>query len=597
MVNERMFNEAVGAVRNGEINRARDLFTRLIKVDPRNVECWIWMSAVVDTPKERIYCLQEALKIDPTNQVARRGLVMAGALPPEGKPESIGPIRRNWQSALQADLEKKEPTNWRRIILLCVSGMLAVGLIILGIIGSRRVTPSMSQLKPAYTLRPSATYLPTNTPLMRTSSPTFIGPVPLWMQLKATYTPTALYVATPHPRTEAFRSGMYRFQAGDFNAAIPYFQQALTLEPGSPDILFYIGESYRLQGNTSEAMKTYVQAIQLDANFAPPYLARALLILKFNPNTDIRPDLKKAVTLDPGFAEAYLQLAALDLQDKQYQAVLDDAAQAEKTRPDSPWVFLYRAQAYLALNQPEKALQSAQKANQLDMTILISYRILAQALQANGNLSASLEPLQTYLLYQPEDDDAWVLLGKAYADQHDLTHAESAFTQAIKLGNISFDAFFGRGMIYLDQGEDQNALADLQTAYQLNKGSFAVCLNLGRAYTQVSQFNDAVTYFNLAEKIAASDADLAAVYYWRAVNLEAAGQPLLAINVWKKLLALPANAVPQEWANTAQKKISAANTPTATQTLTRTQTSTPSSTPTRTTTVTLTPTPAHTATH
>jgi tetratricopeptide (TPR) repeat protein len=581
MVDQAMYTEAVNAIQNGEVNRARDLLARLLKLDPRSVDCWIWMSSVVETSKERIYCLQEALRIDPGNEAAQRGLILAGALPPDGKLESIGTIRRNWQNDLQSELNKKEPIPWSKVIRISLASLVTVALIVVGFIGSRSIKPAAYRPKPASTLKASATYLPSNIPAGQISTPTpaFTGPTPLWMTLKATYTPTKLYVTTLHPRTEAYRGAMEKYQASDWQGAITYFEQVLQLEPNAVDMVYYIGEAYRQMGDNTNALAQYDQAIQLNPDFAPAYYRKAMLTLQINPKADIRPLIEQAVAKDTNYAEAYLQLAALDLVDEQYQAVLDDAAQAKKTRPDPiPLVFLYRAQAYLALNRPSEALTSAQKANQLDVTILFGYRVLGQALQANNRLVDSLQPLQTYTAFVTDDALALTMLGKAYAAAQDVKDAETAFTQALGLNGGLFEAYLGRGLIYLDAQDNQEALNDLGAAFRLNTKSFSACLGLGRAYLQNAKFTSAVDQFKIAEGLAAADEDFAAIYYWRASTYDAAGQRLLAAADWKKLLALPAAAVPQEWAIQAQQHLSATATATATLTPTRVRTRTPTAT-------------------
>jgi Flp pilus assembly protein TadD len=70
-----MFQEAIQAARQGKRIRARDLLTRLLRSDQTNPKYWIWLSAVVDTRKEQIYCLQSALKLDPNDGEARKGLI------------------------------------------------------------------------------------------------------------------------------------------------------------------------------------------------------------------------------------------------------------------------------------------------------------------------------------------------------------------------------------------------------------------------------------------------------------------------------------------------------------------------------------------
>ena len=78
-----MLTEAIAAVRAGDQTRARDLLGRLLKVDSANPEYWLWMSSVVESEREKIYCLQSVLRHDPTNRAALRGLTILGSHIPE----------------------------------------------------------------------------------------------------------------------------------------------------------------------------------------------------------------------------------------------------------------------------------------------------------------------------------------------------------------------------------------------------------------------------------------------------------------------------------------------------------------------------------
>ena len=54
---ENMFLEAQKAIEAGDKARGKDLLTRLLKQNQQNADYWLWMSAVVDSEKERRYCL------------------------------------------------------------------------------------------------------------------------------------------------------------------------------------------------------------------------------------------------------------------------------------------------------------------------------------------------------------------------------------------------------------------------------------------------------------------------------------------------------------------------------------------------------------
>ena len=97
MAQDNMYLEAMEAAREGKRARARDLLTRLIRANQSNVDYWLGMSAVVDSQKEQIYCLEKALEVEPDNDVAKRGLVLMGG---RSADENIVPVtpkrKREW---------------------------------------------------------------------------------------------------------------------------------------------------------------------------------------------------------------------------------------------------------------------------------------------------------------------------------------------------------------------------------------------------------------------------------------------------------------------------------------------------------------------
>jgi hypothetical protein len=64
----------IEAARDGNREEARNLFTLLTKQDPNNIQAWLWLAGVSDTPTQRRNALERALQIDPHNEMALRGL-------------------------------------------------------------------------------------------------------------------------------------------------------------------------------------------------------------------------------------------------------------------------------------------------------------------------------------------------------------------------------------------------------------------------------------------------------------------------------------------------------------------------------------------
>ncbi len=111
MADDVIFQEAVDALRGGNKAHARELLTGLIKNDQNNVDYWIWLSAAMETSKERVYCLQTAFKLDPENATAKRGLILLGALPAD---ETIQPFQMNRPRAGRKDFYSRTKNRSQR---------------------------------------------------------------------------------------------------------------------------------------------------------------------------------------------------------------------------------------------------------------------------------------------------------------------------------------------------------------------------------------------------------------------------------------------------------------------------------------------------
>ena len=608
MAQEKMFQEALEAVRKGQQARARDLFTRLLRSDSNRADYWLWMSTLVDTQTERIFCLESALRADPNNEIARRGLILLGARPAGPEVQPVPPITRRWDKELEKELVPPKSI-FRRIwdnpllrIFFFIGALALLTGLVLGAINNIRQNEAITfyRVSPFPTLTPEKTTTPTTTRtlVVRSPTPTFIGPTPLWMFLDQTYTPRPIYVNTPHPRVEAYRLAINYYQRNQINLMLQYMRQAATFAPGEPDLIYYIGEALRLQGEYEQALDAYTEAMADNPAFAPPYLGRALLRLDLNPNADVLDDLNRAIELDPGYIDAYLTRAAYRLVHAEPALALEDLNRAESVLPGHPMLYVLSAQAYLELGDITSALHYARLGYQADRTLLPAYITLARSLLLNGEPEQALYYAEIYTRYETDDPFAWLMVGEGYylRGEEFYPQAMEAFNQSIELDNGNPEALRYRGLIHLATGDSRQAVNDLFAATQLVHYQFEYTIDLARAFWANERLEDAGVTFTVAEERAETDSQLAQVYYYRAQVYEQNGFLWDAKMDYESLVALPDEAVPVGWREFAVQRLLAINpptptlTPTSTPTLTPTATPTPSPIPTATNTKTATPT-------
>lgn len=570
-----MFQDAVSALRAGDKTRAKEILTRLLKADQNNATYWVWMSAAVETNKERIYCLQTALKFDPENASAKRGLILLGAIPPD---EDVRPFPLNraraWEEKLllaheQPQSKGTSSTPVARLAVVIVAGIIVVGLAAAGLIMfPRQSASSFFRVFNTNTAGPSPTFTLTPTFVNETSQPasTAVGHISLAAALGIFYTATPVYVNTPlSPQSEdQYNVAEAAYQKGDWATYITNMQQIELLEPTAPDIPYDIGEAYRLQGDFKDALDAYTLSLHIDTNFAPAYLGMARANLLRDPNTDITQLLSTALQDDPNYGEVYLERANYYLYHNQPDLAIGDLNAAKKRMPNSALVQLGYARAYLAQGDVNKGLASAQQANQIDLTLLPAYLVLGQAYVANAQYSDAIKPLNTYITYDTTDGSAYASLGKAYEKTGDYQDAVTASTQALALDPAQRQAYLYRGLSYLELNNISLADNDIRKAFEFFPESFDASLGLMRVSYAEGHYGDAFLRVGSTEALAQTDQQKALVLYWTGLIQEMRDDPQDAITAWQSLLAMSSDAMTAQMRHDATQHLDALTTGTPT---------------------------------
>ena len=589
-----MFQDAVAALRKGDKPRAKELLTLLLKADQNNPTYWIWLSASMDNAKERVYCLQTAFKLDPENVTAKRGLILLGALAPD---ESIQPFAVNrpraWEEKLLLANERPREKGLKAIMKhpamrLAGIGAIAVGLIAVVFVGFILPRRSTFVAENTNTPGPSPTFTATPTLFGAVSEPTkfALGPTPLWMLLKETYTPTAVYVGTQRAGAsrDQYRGAEVAYQKNDWDAYIASMKLVAALEPESADIPYLIGEAYRFKGDSGDAINAYKDALNINDEFGPAYLGLARARLLADPAAEVEFLFDEAIKRDPNFGDIYLDLARYHLSHKNAKSALADLDRAAKLMPNSADVYMLYAETYLALDDKKKALAAAEKAYAADITALPVYKMLGEMYIESGQYKRAIEALDVFVVYQTDDAEALALLGRAYYETKDYKTAAEQFDKAFVINRNSLRKYYEyRGIANLELGNVEQAVEDLETALASNEKSYEINFGLARGYFMQEKFGTAFQKIEAVKALAKTDEQTALMLYWRALIQEKRGQMKDAVKDWQALMAMDEKALTPEMRADALAHLKAAATPTMTpKPVKKTATPTPTRTPKRT---------------
>lgn len=610
--NDTIFQDALDALRRGEKPRAKELLTLLLKTDQNNATYWIWLSAAVDAQKERIYCLQTALKLDPENVTAKRGLILLGALSPDDTVQPFPVNRpRAWEAKLLLATDKPKEKGLRALTrhpAARLAGLVVIGAGLCAAVMFGFVLPRRFNVRPTETNTPgpSPTFTATPTLFGATARPTqaFSGPTPLEAYLPQPYTPTPLYVNTPRSldSVDQFRIAQAAYEDGDWDTFLLNMELIRQAEPEAADVMYYIGEAYRFKGETTNALNAYNDALQLDPNFGAPYLGLARVRLMTNPRFDVEFLFEEAIDRDPFFGEVYLERARFYLNRGDYEDALADLETAEEFLPASPEVYMTYARVYLAQEDTDKALEYAEKSYAADITSLPVYELLADLYIETGDYQRALESLRVYTAFETDDASGFGKLGLTYFHLGEYEFSIDAINRMTDLSRNGFRQYYVyRGLSHLELGNADEAVSDLEVAVDEDDRSFMARLGLARAYYLDEKFGTAFLQIDIAKSLAETDEEQALTLYWRARIQEMREEKNDEIESWQALLELdedmmtaemreeaqarlrelvPATQTPTRGASTATPQAetptpAAGTSPTASRTPTRTPTATP----------------------
>jgi len=581
---ESMFMEALAAARAGNRVRARSLLTKLLKTDSSVVDYWVWMSSVVESQREKIYCLESALKLDPTNRAVLRGLTLMGArVPSEAELAGAARIPRRQIAAVATGASVgggvRLPRLPWRVMAYAVGAVVAlftVGFIVRAVVpffGSRQMSvaptlPPQTALASSTPETPTATTttIPATLRVQRTAIPTELAQTPLAFFVAHTPTPTTVVGITPHAAYEAYSSGLRALERGNYEQAEEFFDQVLDLDNTLPDVHYFKGEARRLYAMSDDgaddrsallggAIQSYDNAILKDSEYAPAYLGRGRALLEraviregrdaLN-GQDLPTDYARAFELDPTLVQAYVAQAEFMRSVSLWKNTEETLQAALDVGLRDPIIYILIAEAQLHRGKNEAALENAIEGSGSDPTDIDGYFILGRTFVRLEQYDQALQPLLTYVAYRAEDHRGWSDLGRTQLELGDQPPAAFSLNQALTIKADYSPAYIGRGWLNLDLGDGQSALTDFQKALQFGQETFEMYLGLGHAYyllgdlqEGLNQASTAMTLAALADDCEILDRDISRGYHLRAIIAEASDELTdYAIRNWEWILAL-----------------------------------------------------------
>ena len=296
---------------------------------------------------------------------------------------------------------------------------------------------------------------------------------------------------------DLYRYGMALLQRkrGEIAEAEKNALAALHINPNDPLYGTLVGEVYTERGAPTLAIMEFEKVLHQPGLLvrAPVHHDLGSLYERERRFNDALDQYHEAVRKDSTYAPAWKSMAEL-------YALADRSREAAQTylrytelRPDDWEGYLGLAQAALAADLRQPALDAATQAFSLDSTRVEIRLALARATFLNNDKQTAerlYESLPDTVALEALD---LVRVGQLKLDRNDLDEAARSLRQAIEMDSTQSDAFFALGLLELRQGAGDSAVVQFERAIAVNPRHSAAQLNLGVAWLQMQKPCNAIT--------------------------------------------------------------------------------------------------------
>ena len=300
--------------------------------------------------------------------------------------------------------------------------------------------------------------------------------------------------------------GFLRMAIEQPDAAWDDFERAIQLSPGMADAYRGRAAVHTAKKNTAQALADLNKAVLLDPDNAACRLARTHLLLSEGERDAAKADLDSALQLEPDLIPALFQRAHLHLSLGQYEAARQDFDDVLQNDPDATSAFIGRSVAWeqagdleAAERDIDEAAQAApQNAEQLELGRLL---LTAWTAHNNQQFDKAVTCATQAIELNPDCLDAYRLRASAHWYSEQFVEALDDYCHLIETDEqLKPSDFNGRGQVYAEMGECEQALEDLTRAIELARveagSNLAFCLNgRGRALTGLKRFDEAEADF------------------------------------------------------------------------------------------------------
>ena len=220
--------------------------------------------------------------------------------------------------------------------------------------------------------------------------------------------------------------------------------------------------------------------------------------------------------------EAYYHFSKARLLDDQGQPgqAIDEFKKALELDPNNSEILSEMAESYLRNNRLREAVETAQKAIQVDRDNVEAHKLLTTVyLQVIGRANAQQPPsvetinnaiheFEEIIRIDPTERQSFLMLGRLYQIKGDRDKATEIYKKFIGVEPASEEGVTALAKLHMDAGNNKEAVALLEEFVKQRPDSDTALQTLGEAYSDMNEYGKAADAYKRAAQLDPDDVEI-----------------------------------------------------------------------------------------
>lgn len=248
-------------------------------------------------------------------------------------------------------------------------------------------------------------------------------------------------------------------------------------------------------------------------------------------------DMSAAMMIDSINVDYHHLLADIYIDYYKSRMALNTLLRAASLHPEHIPTLLKLAELQLILEMQKESMQSVEKVLMLDPENSDAYIMLGLNFKEIGDTAMAVGSFKKAVNYDPDKISAWINMGQLQAARN-VAQAEQYFNTAIRLDSLNTNTWLCKADYHWEKGDREKALETYKKIIEIDHRMPDAYYNSGLVYLEMDSLEKALKHFDLTVEIKPL---FFKAYYYKGLTLEKLGKPEEARKFYQQSLNMAPN--------------------------------------------------------